>query len=121
MAQHLEIGKTGELAAAKYLKKYNYKILELNFSCKLGEIDIIAYHKNTIVFVEVKTRKNNMYGTPAQAVNKSKQKRLIKTALYYLQLKNKYNENIRFDIVEVWLIDKVIKDINIIPNAFSIT
>lgn len=120
MAQHLEIGKLGEREATKYLKKNNYKIIELNFSCKIGEIDIIAYHKSTIVFVEVKTRKNNTYGTPAQAVNKSKQKRIIKTALYYLQLKNKYNENIRFDIVEVWQSDKVIKDINIIPNAFQI-
>lgn len=120
MAQHIEVGKLGEQEAKEYLKKNNYQILGLNFRCKLGEIDIIAYHKNTIVFVEVKTRKNNVYGTPAQAVNKSKQKRIIKTALYYLQLKNKYNENVRFDIVEVWQSDKVIKDINIIPNAFSI-
>lgn len=118
MAQHIEIGKLGEQEARKYLKKNNYKILESNFSCKLGEIDIIAYHKDTIVFVEVKTRKNNKYGTPAQAVNKYKQKKIIKTALYYLKLKNKYNENIRFDIVEVWQKDYITKEINIIPNAF---
>ncbi|HHT50401.1 MAG TPA: YraN family protein [Eubacteriaceae bacterium] len=119
MAQHLKIGKVGEQEAVKFLKKKNYKIIDQNFSCKIGEIDIIAYQKDTIVFVEVKTRKNNLFGTPGQAVNKSKQKKIIKTALYYLQLKNKYHENIRFDIVEVWF-DKGIKDINIIPNAFSV-
>ena len=119
MAKHLEIGKMGEQEAVRFLKKKNYKIVDLNFSCKTGEIDIIAYHQDTIVFVEVKTRKNNAFGTPGQAVNKSKQARLIKTALYYLQSKNKYNENIRFDIVEVWF-DRGVKDVNLIPNAFSI-
>ena len=87
MAQHLKIGKVGEQEAVKFLKKKNYKIIDQNFSCKIGEIDIIAYQKDTIVFVEVKTRKNNLFGTPGQAVNKSKQKKIIKTALYYLQLK----------------------------------
>ena len=117
MAQHLKI-ENGEQEAVKFLKKKNYKIIDQNFSCKIGEIDIIAYQKDTIVFVEVKTRKNNLFGTPGQAVNKSKQKD-NKNRLILFTIKNKYHENIRFDIVEVWF-DKGIKDINIIPNAFSV-
>lgn len=120
MAKHLKIGELGEQEAKKHLQKNHYKILESNFSCKLGEIDIIAIHNDSIVFVEVKTRKNNKYGTPGQAVNKYKQKKIIKTALYYLKLKDRYNENIRFDIVEVWQENYITKAINIIPNAFLI-
>lgn len=120
MAKHLEIGKMGEREAAKYLSKSNYKILQLNFRSKFGEIDIIAMHKDTIVFIEVKTRKNNLYGTPGQAVNKSKQRKIIKTALFYLKIKNIYHKNVRFDIVEVWQENNKVMDIHIIPNAFFI-
>lgn len=121
MAKHLEIGRMGEQEAAKYLSKHKYKIIQLNFRSKFGEIDIIAKHQGTLVFIEVKTRKNNLYGTPGQAVNKSKQRKIIKTALFYLKMKNIHNENIRFDIVEVWQENNKIKDIHIIPNAFFIS
>ena len=120
MAEHLEIGRMGEQEAAKYLKQKGYYIIQSNFRCKLGEIDLIAKHKDTLVFIEVKTRKNNLYGTPGQAVNKTKQKKIIKTALYYLKLNDLYHENIRFDIVEVWQHNHRVKNIHIIPNAFFI-
>lgn len=120
MAQHLMTGELGEKEAAKHLQVNGYCIIERNFKCKLGEIDIIAKDNNTIVFTEVKTRKNNSYGTPGQAVSIKKQKKIINTALYYLKTNNKFNENVRFDIVEVWLNQGVLKNINIIPNAFYI-
>ena len=62
MSQNIEIGKFGEKIAANHLKRNGYRILENNFRCKFGEIDIIALHRDTMVFVEVKTRKNNLFG-----------------------------------------------------------
>ncbi len=120
MSQNIEIGKFGEKIAANHLKRNGYRILENNFRCKFGEIDIIALHRDTMVFVEVKTRKNNLFGTPAQSVNQAKQQRIIKTAFYYLKKHRKFDKNIRFDIVEVWHEDGKIKNTNIIPNAFQL-
>lgn len=120
MAKNIEIGRFGEKTASIYLKKNGYLILDNNFRCNLGEVDIIARHRDTIVFIEVKTRKSNLYGTPAQAVNRSKQNKIIKTALYYLKINNKFNDNIRFDIVEVWHKDYKLLDVNIIQNAFNL-
>jgi putative endonuclease len=59
------LGKTGEAEAQKYLLKENYKILEINFRCRLGEIDIIAQDGEYLVFIEVKTRTSNLFGSPA--------------------------------------------------------
>ncbi|MCR1898126.1 YraN family protein [Irregularibacter muris] len=121
MARNIEVGIIGEKEARKFLSKKGYKIIEQNFRCKLGEIDIIAKQEDTIVFVEVKTRKNNLFGTPAQAVNKSKQMKIIKTALYYLKIHNEFSKNIRFDVIEVWFSNGIVQDVNIIPNAFLMT
>ena len=120
MSQNIEIGKFGEKIAANHLKRNGYRILENNFRCKFGEIDIIALHRDTMVFVEVKTRKKNLFLTPAHSVNKAKKHRIIKTAFYYLKKHRKFDKNIRFDIVEVWHEDGKIKNTNIIPNAFQL-
>ena len=71
-----EIGKWGEILACKYLEENNYRIVERNFLCRQGEIDIVAKDskKKELVFIEVKTRSNFKYGNPAEAVNKSKQR-----------------------------------------------
>ena len=69
-----EIGKLGEELAVGYLQKQNYKIIERNFECRQGEIDIIALDKNELVFIEVKTRTSIKYGKPAEAVNQIKKK-----------------------------------------------
>ncbi|RBP41147.1 YraN family protein [Garciella nitratireducens] len=121
MDNHIKIGKMGEREAAKFLKKKGYHIIQSNFRCRFGEIDLIARHKDTLVFIEVKTRKNNLYGTPGQAVNKTKQKKIVKTALYYLKRNDLYDENVRFDIVEVWQHDHKVKSIHVISNAFFIS
>ena len=79
------IGAKGEEKACKYLKMKGYQIMEKNYRCKLGEIDIIAKDKNKeIVFIEVKTRSNLKYGNPAEAVNSGKQIHIKKVASYFL-------------------------------------
>ena len=98
-----EIGKIGEDKAAKYLEQKGYIILERNFSCKLGEIDIIALEKQEIVFIEIKSRLNKMYGPPAEAVNKQKLKHIYKTAQYYLYSRGLLNERCRIDVIEVYM------------------
>lgn len=94
-------GKCGEDVAASYLKKMGYKIIERNYRNKIGEIDIIAKNKENLVFVEVKTRSSDKFGTPAEAVTYYKKQKIVNTAKYYL-MKNPTELNIRFDIAEVY-------------------
>ena len=94
-------GKCGEDCAAQYLKKQGYKILEQNYKNKIGEIDIIAKHNKTLVFIEVKTRKNSEFGTPAEAVTYYKKQKIVNTARYYLA-KNPTDMDISFDVIEVF-------------------
>jgi len=70
-----ELGKKGEEVAIRFLKKSGYRILSRNYVCKLGEIDVIAKEKDTLVFVEVKTRTSTTFGPPQLAVNPTKQRR----------------------------------------------
>ena len=98
-----EIGKLGENLAVKYLEKQEYKILERNFKCKQGEIDIIAIDKDEIVFIEVKTRTNKKFGVPIEAVDRTKQKHLVKAAKYYIYKRHLENDFIRIDVIEVYI------------------
>lgn len=97
------IGKTGEDIAEEYLAKKGYKIIERNFYCKTGEIDIIALKDEYLVFIEVKTRTSNNYGTPSEAVTKKKLENLYRTARFYVYTRNLQNEFIRFDAIEVYI------------------
>lgn len=115
--QHL--GRKGEELAAVYLKKRKYKILCRNYSCRLGEIDIVAQDSDDLVFVEVKTRSSDIFGPPAAAVTIRKQHQIIKVAQLYLQEHKLEESPIRFDVVSV-IIDKMNrKQIEIITNAFE--
>ncbi len=98
-----EIGKLGEQLAENYLIQNHYTILEKNFMCKQGEIDIIAFGENYLVFIEVKTRSSLLYGKPIDSVNNIKQKHLYKSAKFYLYLHNLENYFVRFDVIEVYL------------------
>ncbi len=106
-----QIGFLGEERAEDYLKKNNYNIIKRNFRTLLGEIDIIAEDKKTdeIVFIEVKTRTNCDYGLPAEAVNNIKKLHILKTANYYLYKNDLNNKNIRFDVIEIFLLKKIYK------------
>lgn len=97
------IGNIGESIACKYLQNIGYIILEKNFYCKQGEIDIIAKDKNEVIFIEVKTRSNICYGRPRESVTKYKKEHILKSTKYYLYLHNLNNAFIRFDVIEVYV------------------
>jgi len=111
-------GRLGEDAAAKYLKKNNFLILDKNYRVKNAEIDIIAKDKGTIAFIEVKTRKTLRKGLPAESVNYPKQKKIISAALYYIRENNINNTRLRFDVIEVFEKNGS-HEFNLIKNAFQ--
>ncbi|MFZ7119799.1 MAG: YraN family protein [Eubacteriaceae bacterium] len=112
-------GKKGEDLSVVYLKKRKYKIRDINYRCPLGEIDIIARQKDTIVFIEVKTRTSIQYGYPREAVNYYKQKKISQAALYYLKKYDLFENNVRFDVIDI-LVDTINTKITHIINAFEI-
>ncbi|MBQ7793337.1 MAG: YraN family protein [Clostridia bacterium] len=120
MTEKRQIGDFGESAAAAYLEKKGLKILKRNYYCRVGEIDIIAADGDTVVFVEVKTRRSARFGRASEFVDWKKQQRIIKTALYYI---GSADRAIRFDVVEVYYHEVgenlVADSINHIENAFS--
>ena len=97
------IAKLGEDLATNYLKDKGYKIIERNFRKSYGEIDIIAVHKNVLVFIEVKTRTSNKFGTPFEAITFSKLRILTKTATFYKQIHPKMPTALRLDAISVLL------------------
>lgn len=114
------LGSIGEKAAIEYLEGRGYTIVEKNFRCKLGEIDIIAADNDVIAFIEVKTRSSDIFGTPGEAVNFYKQRKIVQTALAFIKQKKLYDWMSRFDVVEVIADDyDNIIDINLIKNAFE--
>lgn len=113
-----ETGKKGENLAYEFLKKNGYKIIEQNFSCKQGEIDIIAKSpSNYLVFIEVKSRKSLKYGMPCEAVTPYKKKHIKYTAKYYIFKNSISNIDIRFDVIEILKLKNKIY-IHHIKNAF---
>ena len=95
------LGNLGENLALQLLKNKGYKFIDRNFRCRFGEIDLIFQDKKTLVFVEVKTRSNENYGEPEEAVNKKKIKAIIKTAAYFKILHSKFPEDLRIDVVSI--------------------
>ncbi len=97
-----DIGSYGENLACEYLLDIKHKILARNFRSKLGEIDIITFFNNMIIFTEVKSRYTNSYGSPMESVTYYKQKQIIKLSSYYILI-NKLNDyNIRYDVIEIF-------------------
>ncbi|TAN63009.1 YraN family protein [bacterium] len=97
----ITLGKRGEDEAEKFLKKLGYKIIERNYRCSFGEVDIIAKDNYTIVFFEVKTRSNDNYGSPKCAVDWRKQKKVMAAGSEYLSRKNLNDTLVRFDVISV--------------------
>lgn len=109
-----ELGLKGEVLAKEYLINKGYKILDTNYKNKIGEIDIIAKIKNTIVFVEVKARESIRFGYPREAVNYYKQQKIRNVAIGYLKFKGLYEKvDVRFDVIDI-IGDKITH----IENAF---
>lgn len=113
------LGKIGEDLACEFLKRENYTILERNFRCRQGEIDIIAKDMKSqeLVFLEVKARTSFQYGRPAEAVNNVKQHNIYKCANYYIYKNRIENIPIRLDVIEIYIKSGKF-EINHIKQAF---
>lgn len=110
------IGKKGEEEAQKYLKKIGYIIISTNFRSRFGEIDIIALDLGCTVFIEVKSRSTELFGSPAESIIYSKVRKLIKTAQFFQVLHPKLPKNIRFDAIEIFYFTNQPVRINHIKN-----
>jgi putative endonuclease len=117
--QKKELGKKGEEVALRFLKKRGYRIIEQNYVCKMGEMDLIAKEKDTLAFIEVKTRTSTAFGPPQLAVNSSKQRQLSKVALYFLKEKKLEDVKARFDVVAI-ILDQNGEEIELIKDAFDL-
>ena len=118
---HLALGTRGENLACQFLKKNGYKILYRNFKGRTGgEIDVVCRHRDTLVFVEVKTRTREDFGRPLDAVDREKRKRISRGGLAWLRLLDDPDILFRFDVVEVILADGEKPRIEILDNAFSL-
>lgn len=103
MRNNLPLGRYGEDLAVKYLRSKGYKIIEKNFRCRVGEIDIIIQDKETLVFVEVKTRYSQDFGKPEEAITPRKLKSIIKTLEFYKNLHLDLPESLRIDAILIEL------------------
>lgn len=102
MATTREQGEYTESLACQYLENKGFKLIEKNFNCRLGEIDLIMMDNGSLVFVEVRYRRSNNFGSGAESVTAGKQVKLIKTASLYLQQHDKFNKYpSRFDVVSI--------------------
>ena len=99
-AAHLQQGEDAEVACLTHLKSKGLKLVDRNFNCRQGEIDIIMLDNKTLVFVEVRFRKNNNFGGGLESITTAKQNKLRRTAELYLQQNSQY-QNARFDVVSM--------------------
>ena len=113
-----EVGFEYEEIAKNYLEERNLLFVESNYYTKYGEIDLIFLEKSseTLVFVEVKYRKNNIYGEAVEAVDKRKKEKIIQSSQIYIS-KNKWKNGVRYDVIGI-IGNKLKNDINWIKNAF---
>ena len=119
--RHLRLGTRGENLACRFLKKNGYKILYRNFRGRTGgEIDVVCRDRDTLVFVEVKTRTREDFGRPLDAVNRDKRNRISRGGLAWLRLLDDPDILFRFDVVEVIIAEGAEPRLEILPNAFSL-
>jgi putative endonuclease len=119
--EHLRLGNRGEKLACQFLRRNGYKILHRNFRGRTGgEIDIVCRDKDTLVFVEVKTRTREDFGRPFDAVDRNKQKRIARGGLAWLRLLGDPDILFRFDVVEVILPKDAEPRIELLRNAFTL-
>lgn len=113
----LEYGKSAEKTAVKHLRKNGYKIIETNYRCKRGEIDVVAKQGKYLVFCEVKARRNKNYGSALEGVTPSKIRRIRLSAEDYLVRKKLLGVDCRFDVLTIDESDEGVR-IELITNAF---
>jgi putative endonuclease len=117
--ERLDLGKRGEELALKKIKRLGYKCVARNYRCPLGEIDLIAKDGESLVFIEIKTRKGKSLGYAKEAINGRKRRQLSKVALTYLKSNNCGDVKSRFDVVAINLNDNK-EQIEVIKNAFDL-
>ncbi|GAB1475656.1 YraN family protein [Bacillota bacterium] len=101
MDSRKQLGKMGEKKAADYLERKGYTIIEQNFKCRIGELDIIAMDGNTLVAVEVKTRSNLSYGLPCESITAEKQRHVLRTFKFYSAINRIKGIDMRIDVIEI--------------------
>ena len=117
--ERLELGRFGEELAYKKIKRLGYKKIVRNYRCPQGEVDLIANDGDTLVFIEIKTRRDKSVGYAKEAVNARKRRQLSKVALFYLKSNNCFETKARFDVIAISL--KGGKPlIEVIKNAFDL-
>ena len=114
------LGERGEAIAAAYLKGQKFTIIQQNFRCKAGEVDIIARDGKTLVFVEVKARRSLSFGPPQLAVTPFKQRQVSKAALTWLAQHRLHEASARFDVIAIMLRDHEVPEIEHFRNAFEL-
>ena len=115
-----EIGQKGENLAADYLQNAGYTVLERNYRCKLGEIDIIARDNDTLVFIEVRSRSSLAFGLPQESINRRKRHQISKVALEYMIRRKLKNIPARFEVVAVSFEGRKEK-VDLIKDAFELS
>jgi putative endonuclease len=122
LPEHLRRGARGEKLAGRFLRSHGYKILYRNFRARGGgEIDIVCRDGDTLVFVEVKTRRGEDFGRPIEAVDRQKQLRVSKGGLAWLRMLDNPDIVFRFDVVEVLLPDEGNPQLELIQDAFELS
>ena len=114
----MKSGRFGEEMARIFLAKQGYEVLELNWRCRYGELDLICRDQQAVIFVEVKTRNTATLETPAEALNQRKQTKLIKSASLFLSQHRLWHAQSRFDLVSVYFQTHHCQ-VDHVPNAFS--
>jgi putative endonuclease len=117
--ERLDLGKLGEELALKKVRRLGYKKIVQNYRCPLGEVDLIARDGDTLVFIEIKTRKGKSIDYAKEAVNDRKKRQLSKTALAYMKSNNCCDTKARFDVVAINLRDGK-PQIEVLQNAFDV-
>jgi len=111
------LGIKGESLAQDYLRKKGYSILWRNYRTSFGEMDLVGVQGDTLVFIEVKTRRSNQFGLPREAVNFKKQQQYYRLAQHFLQHHPQCYPNTRFDVIEIYVLDTQYR-IEHLENAF---
>ena len=117
--ERLELGRYGEDLAYKKIKRLGYKQIIRNYRCPLGEVDLIATEGDTLVFIEIKTRRGRSVGYAKEAVNAKKRRQISKVALSYMKSEGCSESKARFDVIAI----SIIKDkpqIEVVRNAFDL-
>jgi putative endonuclease len=118
--ERLELGKQGEDLAFQTIRRLGYKKIIRNYRCALGEVDLIAEDGDTLVFIEIKTRRTGSVGYAKEAVNDRKRRQLSRVALAYMKANGRLETKARFDVVAVFLQRDAGPEIEVIRNAFDV-